>query len=375
MLGIIIFVLILSFLVLIHELGHFFVAKWAKVKVLEFGLGYPPKIHKLFTWKGTDFTLNWIPFGGFVRLAGEDLAPEQKLELENDKKQKGLFFKAKISHKLLIILAGASVNFLFGFLAFSFVFSIMGIPQPIDTARISGLAPNSPASKADLPVDYEISKIVIGEQVYQIKTAEQAVKTITDNRGQDAELTLTGPCQGLECQSDQKTYKVYLRTEAETPEGSGSLGVAFDSIAVVKYPWYQMPFKGAWYGFEQALFMSKEIFFALGKLGQEIGRGQAPKDLAGPVGIVYQAQTTGLMSQGWAMVLNFAGLLSVNLAIMNVLPIPPLDGGRALLILLEKVFDKKKLAKLEYYLNYGGYLLLLGLIVVVTFQDIARIIR
>jgi regulator of sigma E protease len=114
---------------------------------------------------------------------------------------------------------------------------------------------------------------------------------------------------------------------------------------------------------------------ALGKLGQDIGGGKVPQDLAGPVGIVHQAQSAGLMSQGWLTILNFAGLLSVNLAIMNILPIPPLDGGRAVLILLEKYFDKNKLAKVEYFLNYGGYLVLVGLIILVTIQDVIRIVK
>lgn len=375
MFGIIIFALILSFLVLIHELGHFFVARWAKVKVLEFGLGYPPKARKLFTWKGTDFTLNWIPFGGFVRLAGEDLTPDQKLELEDDQKQKGLFYKAGIPQKLLIILAGATVNFIFGFIAFTLVFSVMGIPEPNNTARIASVIEDSPAAAAGLPEKYEIVRLTVGEDTENISTSEEAVAAIAKHRGQTADIFLVGPCEGFRCEENYRSYQVYLRTETETPKDSGSLGVAFDPVAFVKYPWWQMPFKSSWYGLQQALFLGREILFALGKLGKDIGGGHAPQDLAGPVGIVHQAQTVGLMSQGWLMILNFAGLLSVNLAIMNVLPLPPLDGGRAVIILLEKVFDKRRLAKLEYYLNYGGYILLIGLIAMVTIQDIARIIK
>lgn len=375
MFAVIIFALVLSFLVLIHELGHFFASRWAKVKVLEFGLGYPPKAYKLFTWKGTDFTLNWIPFGGFVRLAGEDMTPEAKLELEEDKKQKGLFFKAGVFQKLVIILAGATVNFVFGIIAFAIVFSIMGIPEPNDTARIASVIPDSPAYEANLPEKFEIVSLVVGDQVEQISTSAEAVNAIAKHRGQTAKITLVGPCEGFVCQDNEQIFEVYLRTEEETPKNSGSLGVAFDPVAFVKHPWWQMPFKSAWYGLQQALFLGREIIFALGKLGRDISGGQVPQDLAGPVGIVHQAQSAGLMSQGWLMILNFAGLLSVNLAIMNVLPIPPLDGGRAVLILLEKVFDKKKLAKVEYYLNYSGYLLLIGLIIMVTIQDVIRIVK
>lgn len=375
MFGIIVFVLILSFLVLIHELGHFFAARWAGVKILEFGLGYPPKACKLFTWKGTDFTLNWIPFGGFVRLFGEDLTPEEKLEKESNTKQKGLFYQASIFKKLVIILAGATVNFIFGIIAFTIAFSVMGIPEQINTARIASLIPDSPATKAGLPEGYEIIRLQVGQETEQISTSEEAIDAIAKHRGQIVDLMLQGPCSGFICEEGYKTFQVYLRTEAETPKDGGSLGVVFDPVVFMKYPWWQMPFKSSWYGLQQALFLGKEILLALGKLGKDISGGQVPQDLAGPVGIVHQAQTSGLMSQGWLMILNFAGLLSVNLAIMNVLPLPPLDGGRAVLIFLEKVFDKRKLAKVEYYLNYGGYLLLIGLIIMVTIQDVIRIVK
>lgn len=375
MVGVLVFILILSFLVLIHELGHFIAARRAGVVVHEFGLGYPPKALTLFTWKGTDFTLNYIPFGGFVRLAGEDLSLEEKQALEADKKTKGQFFQASTLNKLYIILAGATVNMLFGILAFSVVFSNMGIPEPIDTARIGMISPDSPAAAAGIPEQVEIREIRIGEDSYAVGSTQEAVEVISAHPGSEAQLVTSGVCDGYTCAEEQQTFAVYFRTESETPAGQGSLGIAFDPVTFVKYPWWQMPVKSSWYGIQQAVFLGQEIIFALGRLGQDVGSGQVPQDLAGPVGIVHQASSAGILSEGWLMLLSFAGMLSVNLAIMNVLPIPPLDGGRAVFILLEKVFAKKKIAKLEYYLNYSGYLLLLGLIVFVTIQDVARIVK
>lgn len=375
MAGVIIFILILSFLVLIHELGHFIAARRAGVTVHEFGLGYPPKAVKLFTWQGTDFTLNYIPFGGFVRLAGEDLTPDEKLKAKKSDTEPGQFFQASVFSKLMIILAGATVNLIFGILAFSIVFSSMGIPEPIETARIGLVAPESPAAAAGIPEQVEIIALVVDDQTYQITTTEQAVDTIAEHRGNTVQIVTTGNCEGYACQESAQTFEVYLRTEAETPEGQGSLGIAFDPVAFVHYPWWQMPFKSSWYGMQQAVFLGQEILMALGRLGQDVSSGQVPEDLAGPVGIVHQASSAGILAQGWLMLLSFAGMLSVNLAIMNVLPIPPLDGGRAVLIVLEKIIAKKTVARIEYYLNYGGYLLLVSLIIFVTIQDVVRIVK
>jgi regulator of sigma E protease len=235
--------------------------------------------------------------------------------------------------------------------------------------------PDSPAAVASLPAGFEITELRHNEDSISIETAQDAITAISKYKGQNVDLTLVGPCSGLSCEDNKVSHQVYLRTDEETPSDSGSLGVAFDSVVFTHYPWWEMPFRGAWHGLQQAVFLGREILMALGKLGQDIGGGKVPQDLAGPVGIVHQAQSAGLMSQGWLTILNFAGLLSVNLAIMNILPIPPLDGGRAVLILLEKYFDKNKLAKVEYFLNYGGYLVLVGLIILVTIQDVIRIVK
>ena len=130
MLSVFIFILILSFLVIIHELGHFLIARKHGVKVNEFGLGYPPKALTLFTAFGTPFTLNWIPFGGFVRLEGED-GPELGTEQKETHKSEREFFRVAVWQKLSIVLAGPIVNFIFGIIAFSIVFSVTGIPQQL----------------------------------------------------------------------------------------------------------------------------------------------------------------------------------------------------------------------------------------------------
>ncbi len=362
-------VLVLSFLVIIHELGHFFAAIWAKVKVEEFGLGYPPKAKKLFTWLGSDFTLNWIPFGGFVKMAGEYDHDEGK-----EKKSSGEFYQASLLQKLVIILSGASVNFVFGVVAFAVVFSIMGIPETLSTARIGYISPNSPAAQANIPLDVEVRAVEKNGVRTAVTTPTEFIDYIAQNRGETLVIYTSGACVEFTCQPGETAYSTYIRTVEETPTQEGALGVGFTPAVPVMYPWYEMPFRGAVYGLKQAVQLGLMIVQSLGMILQRVAtEGGVPAELAGPLGIIHQAKESGLLSQGFLSVLSFAGLLSVNLAVMNMLPIPPLDGGRAVFLILEKLVGRSKTEKLETFANYGGYLLLLALILFVSARDIARI--
>lgn len=380
MFSVLIFVLILSFLIFIHELGHYLAAVRSGVVVEEFGIGYPPRAIKLFTWRGTDFTLNWIPFGGFVKMAGEQVEFEEvhtKEEQEKlQKKDKGQFFAADTRNKLMIILAGATFNFIFGIIAFTIVFSRLGIPEPIETPRIGEVMPNTPAAEAGLTENTEIQQITVADQVFTTASRDDVIDVIAQNSGQEAVIATTGTCQGYSCEEVWQEFNVYLRTTEETPEGEGSLGIIFQPVAFVAYPWYEMPYKSMWYGLQQAIFLGEQIVFALGDMisGMIFG-GRVPGDVAGPIGIVHQAQATGMLSEGFITTLSFAGMLSINLAIINILPIPPLDGGRAVFIILERFISERHAKPLEYYMNYGGYILLLMLIVLITARDIWRIFQ
>ncbi|MBP7768223.1 site-2 protease family protein [Candidatus Woesebacteria bacterium] len=362
-------ILLLSFLVIIHELGHLFAAFWAKIKVEEFGIGYPPMARKLFVWNGVPFTLNWIPFGGFVRMTGEDENTTNHTE-----KGKGHFHSASVFRRLVVILAGASVNFIFGVLAFSIAFSVMGIPVFLSTARIGFVAPDSPAAAAHLPTDVDIIAFEADGSRMAITNSTQVISYVNEHRGKTVTVVTTGPCTGTTCAEKAQEFTTYLRTEAETPQGQGSLGIAFKEYEMQFYPWWQMPFRGTWFGILQALDLGNQIITALRTLAVTVVfNGQVPSELAGPVGIVHQAQSAGLLSQGWLAVLSFAGMLSINLAVMNVLPIPPLDGGKAAFTILEPFVADRYLRTAEYWVNYVGYIALLALILVITARDVFRI--
>lgn len=371
------FILILSFLVIIHELGHFFTAKWAKVKTDEFGLGYPPKAIKLFRWLDTDFTLNWIPFGGFVRMQGEEPGDESTKTSEKKTKNKeltGQFYQASVFHKLVIILAGATVNFIFGVIAFTIVFSKMGIPEVISEARVGLVEENTPAYEAGIPADVNITAIKYEDQEFSVSTPQQVIDKVYEYRGKTITIVTTGTCEQRTCNESVNEYQTYIRTIEETPENEGAMGVVFDQVVFSFYPPIEMPFRSAAYGIKQAMALGWQIVQAFGGIISGIfTRGNLPQDVAGPIGIVHQASSLGIFEEGWITVLSFAGMLSINLAVMNVLPIAPLDGGRAVFIILETLFSKKRTQKLEYIFSYGGYILLFGLIIVITIKDVLRI--
>ncbi len=351
-----IFIVILSFLVIIHELGHFLLARWAKITVEEFGLGYPPRAKTLAKDKqGTIYSLNWLPFGGFVRMLGED----------SGEKVEGSFSSRPVGKRLMVVLAGATVNFIFGVLAFGAIYSQHGIPTDLEGARVEAVAVNSPAATAGILPGMLIKKVVAGTDQVEIKTSASLIETIQKHKGEMVSLV-----------GDTGTsYSVYVRKSEEIPAGEGSMGVSLTDFEMKFYPWWQMPFRGGWVGLKSALSFGGLILEALGKMVKELVMlGRVPADVAGPVGIVYAAEKEGFLRTGFWTQLNFAAILSVNLAIVNVLPFPALDGGRAVFLIWELLTRRRVNQKFESWLNTVGFAILIGLIVLISFRDIAKVI-
>ncbi len=374
--AVIVVLAIISFLVLIHEAGHFIAAKRNKINVEEFGLGFPPKITTLFTWKNTDFTLNAIPFGGFVRLEGEDASSEELIQAKIKKNKWAPFYAKTAGQRMEVVLAGVLVNFVFAIVAFTFVFSFLGIPNLLDDqARIETVASDSPAANVNLPTNVNIVEISTNQQTYKIDGFKQVQDIVAESRGQNLELTVTGECQQLQCPQETQTYLVYARSEQETSNDQGALGITFKNAILVFYPWYEMPVRASWYGIKQSLAFGYLIVKTLIDMTVHlVSSGQVPTGLAGPIGIVDQASQGNVITDNFWENLGFAAMLSLNLAVMNLLPIPALDGGRALFILLEKIFGRKKISKVEAYANYGGFAILMALIIIISINDIVRIV-
>lgn len=361
--SVLIVIIILSVLVIIHELGHLIAALWAKVKAEEFGIGYPPKIWTMFTWRKIPFTLNAIPFGGFVRMKGEDAEPGQAVG-------SGDFRAASLPKRVVIILAGVTMNMIFGIAVLSIIYTITGIPTPISGARIGYIAPGSPAESSGLQTDTQIISMQGQAGSITNPTPQEVQAFVATNQGNEIAIITQGPCQELQCGETAGQVSLRVRTTEEVPEGQGLIGIGFVEQAIVRYPLWQMPFRGAAYGFIAAVDLGKEILMALWSVIISLGSGQVPADVVGPIGIAGQAEQMKLAEQGWVIITLFAAMISINLAIMNILPIPPLDGGKLLFILLEPFVKKSWLTKAEYWANYSGFVVLIGLIIAISAKDL-----
>jgi regulator of sigma E protease len=357
MLGsILVFVLVLSLLIIVHEAGHFFVAKKMGVKVEEFGFGIPPRIYGKKIGE-TIYSINLLPFGGFVRLHGENT------EDEVVEPERAFVNKSKLQ-RTAIILAGVVMNFLLAMVAFSVVYSFSGIPKDTSRVKILEASPGSPAQEAGI-LEGDIVKKVGDEEITSIK---QFSNLVEEKKGERITLTILRQEGGEEL---EKLIRVVPRKNP--PEEEGPLGVVISSTEIYYPPIWQRPFVGIYYGFQEAFFWAKTIILGLGDILAGLFRGKAPSQIAGPVGIY--AITKEAAAVGFLALINFVGFLSVQLAILNVIPFPALDGGRLLFIGIEGIFGKKVLPRVESIIHTVGMIILLALIIAITIHDIRRLIE
>jgi regulator of sigma E protease len=353
---IIAFILVLSILVLIHELGHFWAARKFGVKVEEFGFGFPPRVFGKKIGE-TIYSINLLPIGGFVKLYGEDPAGGGAVRRARKEKidPRRAFYARPAWQRATIVLAGVVMNFLLAVILISYLFAGPGVAVPTENIRVTDVAQNSPAQNSGIQKGDEIVT-VDGKRITQTPDFAKIVKT---RAGQPVELGIL---------RDGKEFTAKVTPRKEAPSGQGPIGVAISSIEIKKYPWYSAPFFGTIEAFRFS-------FMILGGLSDIIInlalRGQVPEGVAGPVGV---AQLTGqVVTYGLVATLWFIALLSLNLAIINILPIPALDGGRLFFILIELVTRKKISARHEAMAHAIGLAILLTLILFITFFDIVRI--
>lgn len=326
----------LSCLVFVHELGHFLAAKRAGIRVEEFGLGYPPRLLGV-NWRETIYSVNLIPFGGFVKID----------EVSLGKKPKRV--------RTPVLLAGILMNFLLGVFAFSLIYSFLGIPKKQGFVEIMAVTEGSPAEKGGIQP---------GDTIKKIKTNQEFVKMINQNLDKEVELEL---------EREGKSLAVVVVPREESPEGEGPLGVVISDSKIVQPLFWQRPILALWWGTKEAVGWAGIIFFGVARMLYDLGfKGIVPKDITGPVGIVQIA--TSVARAGVFAFLQFIGALSVNLAVLNFLPIPALDGGHLLFLGMEVVTGKKPRPKFERWVHAVGMIILLLLMMMITFRDIQRLL-
>lgn len=351
---IIIFVIILAILVLSHEFGHFIAARRFGVKVEEFGFGFPPRL--LSFKKGqTVYSLNLIPLGGFVKIKGENG------ELANEPDS---FGHQKAWRRLVMLVGGVAMNLLAAAVLLSIGFNI-GLPSGLQNlgfgARVSDRKIEVVQILAGSPA--EVSGVALGDVIGQ---ADDLVNPdflalqnyLTGKIGQPVHFVLE--------RDGEKVAKNIIPIKLEQT-GKGGIGVALFERGLVSYPWYLAIYQGA----KATAVYFWEILRAFGILILNLFQGQPiSESVSGPVGI---AVLTGRAARlGLSYLLQFAALLSINLAIINILPFPALDGGRVLFLAIEKWRGKPMRQKLEHLIHFIGFALLLILVLIVTARDIGR---
>ncbi|MDD4332930.1 MAG: RIP metalloprotease RseP [Patescibacteria group bacterium] len=420
LLTIIIFFLVLSVLVFAHELGHFFVARIFGVRAEEFGFGFPPRIGGFQTWRekkvenvitteeleikteetqtaegkvarqtifdriknigviiverkwkffwsnkeisaeeqkhGTVYSANWIPMGGFVKIKGENG--------EGDHDQDSMINKP-VWQRSLILSAGVIMNVLLAVFLIS-VGLMFGMPRALDGVTDKAVVTNQKIQVAELIKDSpaEKSGLKVGDIILAIDnknfTKESDLQNFV-NENSNKELTYK-----IKRGSEEKELKI--KPELKLEDGRMGVGIAIAATGIVKYPWHL----AIWEGTKTTVFLLWAIIVAFYNLIKDIILGHGVSaNLSGPVGI---ATITGEAARmGWVYLLQITALLSVNLAVINFLPFPALDGGRVFFLIIEKFKGKPVRREVEAVIHNIGFILLMVLVLVVTLRDVLKI--
>lgn len=362
--AVLILIIVLGVLIFIHELGHFLIAKKSGVRVDEFAIGFPPTIWSKIK-NGTKYTLNAIPFGGFVRIFGET-PDEESLDPESSD---SFLNKSKLTQASVLV-GGVLFNIIFAWLLLS-ISLMAGFPMVVtdenrdniteSSVVVTSVIEQSPAASAGLEPGDEVLRILEGET--SLEGSEVTISQLQELIGNsDSDISLMLRRNGNEREVTLRAEKGIF--ENEIP----AIGISMDRIGKLK-----LGFFGAIKeGYLMTGQMVKEITVGLVSLiGNAIKGNGSLNNVAGPVGIV------GLVGNaanfGFFYLISFTAFISINLAILNILPLPALDGGRLLILLIETVSRKRIKAKIVNAINGIGFALLILLMIAITINDLIRI--
>lgn len=387
--AILIFLIVLTILVLIHELGHFLMARRFGIKVEEFGFGLPPRAFGIKRGE-TIYSINWLPIGGFVKLYGEDEAGGGKLVVRGQKlavaDKARAFYAKSVGQRASVVAAGAVMNvllavvifYVFLFVSnfktdfllltdhqFSFVHQENKNLNDTDTV-ISLVAQDSPAEKAGIIAPSEI--LAINGQ--KLNNRKFFIDTINENKGKEVLISWKDIKSG-------NVMAAAVVPRVSPPKNEGSLGVGFFPVALLSY---DTPTKKAFSGLSHVMNITSYTFTIFKRLitvsleqktAAPVGEG-----VAGPVGVYSlfdRILKIPALKEKILGVLNLAGSVSISLAFFNILPIPAVDGGRLFFILVEGIMGRKVNPRIESRIHSAGIAVLLALIALITFRDISRL--
>ncbi len=386
---IVVFILILGILVLVHEWGHFVVARLRGIKVYEFGIGFPPRAcswyrdpkskkwvfvsgkgksklsdtvggeERMEEYPSTLYSLNWLPLGGFVKIKGEN---------GEDRSDPDSFVSHKTWEKSAVLVAGVLMNFLLAAILLGIGF-IVGLPTDFS----GGIDPQAIVMQAGAPTVQQVDKnspaehagLELGDRILDIDG-----KAVTSTDGMIAFIhahqtqTLT-----LTVQQNKQIDQVSLTPEVLSGETAPRIGVSLVDAGMIRFPWYLAIYKGFVAATIGVITIMIGFYVLISQL--VLGHGLAFA-VEGPVGI---ANVVGQsIHMGWNYVINIAAMISLSLAVINILPIPALDGGRLFFVLLEKVTHRAVPQKYEQLAHTIGFIALMILVVVVTWHDVVNLL-
>lgn len=353
--GILLLFIILIALVVVHEYGHFIVAKLAGVKVPEFGVGFPPKLFGIKRGE-TEYTINALPLGGFVRIFGE-----QEADIVSEADRPRAFLSKPWYIKAAILVAGVAMNVLVAWVLIAGSY-VIGAPTSTPEGRlfVTSIAPNSPAEKAGVKAGDEIIATQLQDTIFQFTTTQDFVGEV----GKHDLVILT-----LRKSNEDRTLAI--APEAGVIQGSPekkALGIGIDTLVVKTLPIHE----ALW---QSVIDVGGGLVAIVGAVGGIVGSlvSLSPdvSQVSGPLGILSYIDRISVF--GWGALLSFAAIISLNLAVFNLLPFPALDGGRLLVVLAEAATRRTFNEKIVGWVHTIGFVLLIALFVAVTVQDVTRL--
>lgn len=365
--SIIIFILVLVALIVVHELGHFVAAKLSGMRVDEFGIGYPPRALTLWKHNGTEYTINWLPFGGFVKIYGEDDSMPAPADGSDASKSQSFVSKPHLTQAIVLV-AGIAMNLVFAWVLLTATLAI-GLPRGLTDAEIP-LAPDaslivarvvegSPAFTAGLKDGDRIRSASYGAEKYEGPYADEFTAFVAKSNGAPVTLQIERAKETLSLTATPAKNVVSADIDRL------ALGVGIGTVGTVSVSLLEAPLEGAkltWAVTEQVAEGLVHFFGGLFTFTADLSQVSGPIGIAGAVG---DASATSL-----AALLSLMAIISINLALINVLPVPALDGGRLLFVIIEAITRKPIPSGVANTLNTVGFALLILLMLIVTASDL-----
>ena len=360
---VLIFIAVIVALIVVHEFGHFVAAKLSGMRVDEFGIGYPPRALTFGKWGETEYTLNWLPFGGFVKIYGED----------GEHRGPRSFSARPRILQAIVLVAGVAMNLVFAYVLITGAL-VAGTPRSLSPSEfasasdvqlaIAEVVPGSPAAQAGLAPGDTISAATDAQGAWTARSTETLSDYVTGSGG--SPITLT-----IETATGQREGVVVTPARGLIPSDPSryALGVAVGTIGVVPMSLGRALVDGARLTWATTVLTAQGLwhfFYGIATLSANLSQVAGPVGIAGAVGAASQ--------QGFGDLLSLMAVISINLALINLIPVPALDGGRLLFVIIEGISRKRIKPSLEQAINGVGFALLVLLMVVVTFHDVFKLV-